>query len=108
VAIVVALIVGIFAFFVGAIVGTLLCIVGLAITLPAATLYTSLVSAHLYGQIGQRPAASPSKPTPPAVVEPPQPPTEPERTSTEAEVSPSSDVKAATGMETGDEPSQES
>jgi hypothetical protein len=36
---------------IGAIVGTLLCIVGLIITLPLATLLTGLFQYHLYGQL---------------------------------------------------------
>lgn len=103
IAIVVAVVVGVFAFFMGAVVGTLLCIVGLAITLPAATLYTSLVSAHLYGQIGRRPASGPSEPGPPVTVQPTQPSVTPEPPATEARTSPSSEVQASTDLEHGDE-----
>jgi hypothetical protein len=68
-------VVGFIAFLVGGIVGALLCIIGLAITLPAATLYTTLFQVHLYGQIGRKPTAQPSQL--PAVVPPPVPPAPP-------------------------------
>lgn len=37
---------------IGGMVGTLLCLVGLIITVPAASLYTMLVQSHLYAQVG--------------------------------------------------------
>lgn len=36
----------------GAIVGTILCLVGLFVTLPAASLITMLIESHLYAQVG--------------------------------------------------------
>ena len=76
VAVVVGIIVGVLVFVIGGVIGALACIVGLAITLPAAVLYTSLVTAHLYGQIGLRPAGMPSQASPPVAVQPTQPPVE--------------------------------
>ena len=39
---------------VGSLVGTLLCFVGLFVTIPLASLITYLIQAHLYAQVGQR------------------------------------------------------
>jgi hypothetical protein len=55
---------------VATVVGILLCGIGLALTLPAATMLATLVTVHLYAQIGQgrqaQPQTSVSKTTPPA------------------------------------------
>lgn len=69
VAVIVIWVVGLIAFFAASIVGALLCIIGLAITLPAAGLFTTLVQSHLYGQIG-RPRGQAMTATVPATVPP--------------------------------------
>jgi magnesium-transporting ATPase (P-type) len=55
---------------VGAVIGVLLCGVGLVLTLPAAVMLSTLVTVHLYAQIGpgkqRQPQTSVAKPTPPA------------------------------------------
>lgn len=55
---------------VGSVIGILLCGIGLALTLPAATMLATLVTVHLYAQIGQgrhsQPKTSVTKSTPPA------------------------------------------
>ncbi len=49
---------------VGSVIGILLCGIGLALTLPAAAMLGTLVTVHLYAQIGQgRQASSPTKAT---------------------------------------------
>ena len=62
---------------VGSVIGILLCGIGLALTLPAATMLGTLVTVHLYAQIGHgRPAkaqTSVSKSAPPAPPAPSQP-----------------------------------
>ncbi|MEA3335532.1 MAG: DUF4013 domain-containing protein [Chloroflexota bacterium] len=69
VAVVVIFILGLVAAFAGTVVGTMLCVIGLAITLPAVGLYVNLVQSHLYAQIGndkgRRQPATP-EPTQPA------------------------------------------
>jgi hypothetical protein len=55
---------------VGSVVGILLCGIGLILTLPAATMLGTLVTVHLYAQIGQgrqaQPRTSVAKSAPPA------------------------------------------
>ncbi len=55
---------------VGSVIGILLCGIGLVLTLPAATMLGTLVTVHLYAQIGQgkqtKPQASVTKSAPPA------------------------------------------
>lgn len=58
----------------GSVVGAMLCIVGLALTLPAATFLANLIGAHLYAQVGQRERQlQPVQPVTPEVVPPDQP-----------------------------------
>lgn len=62
---------------VGAVIGVLLCGVGLVLTLPAAVMLATLVTVHLYAQIGpgkqRQPQTTVAKPAPPT---PPAPPAE--------------------------------
>ncbi|MDW8318603.1 MAG: DUF4013 domain-containing protein [Anaerolineae bacterium] len=61
-------------FLVGATAGVLLCVVGLALTIPAATFLASLISVHLYAQIGQdERQLQPVQPVTPEVVPPDRP-----------------------------------
>lgn len=63
---------------VGAVIGVLLCGIGLVLTLPAATMISTLVTVHLYAQIGpgkqRQPQTTVAKPTPPTPT--PAPPAE--------------------------------
>ena len=57
---------------VGSVIGILLCGIGLALTLPAATMLGTLVTVHLYAQIGQgRPAKAQTSVSKPAPAAPP-------------------------------------
>ncbi len=73
VAALVALAAGIILTLLGTIAGFLLCFVGLALTLPAATFITYLVTAHLYGQIGMGTKARQQTTVTPEVVTPEEP-----------------------------------
>lgn len=70
VAALVALAAGIVLTLLGSVAGLLLCVVGLAITLPAASFVTYLITAHLYGQIGKGTKARQQTPVTPEVVTP--------------------------------------
>jgi hypothetical protein len=79
IAVILALVAGLIASAVGGL-GVLLCGVGMLVTIPAATIWQYLVTAHLFGQVGavDRDAklenlelAPPTSPGPPALPEPP-------------------------------------
>lgn len=53
VAIIVAAVVGVILMILGGIVGTILLVMGLIVTIPAAGFLSSLVEAHLFGQVGR-------------------------------------------------------
>lgn len=58
----------------GGTLGTLMCVVGLAITMPVAIFLSSLVTVHLYAQVGQRERALATvQPTTPEVLGPESP-----------------------------------
>jgi uncharacterized membrane protein len=52
IAVLVAFLIGIGGAVLGSLAGVLLCVIGLAITLPAAVFITNLITVHLYAQIG--------------------------------------------------------
>lgn len=66
----IALLAGIVITLLGWIVGALLCLVGLALTVPAAYFISALVSSHLYAQIGLGRPKSKAQPIVPEVVPP--------------------------------------
>jgi hypothetical protein len=70
IAVLIALLAGAAITLAGWIVGALLCLVGLAITVPAAYFISTLISTHLYAQIGMGRQASAAQPIVPEVVLP--------------------------------------
>ncbi len=58
---------------VGAVLGTLMCIIGLAITLPAGVFLSELIAAHMFAQVGYGKETT-APPKPPKASPPPPPP----------------------------------
>jgi hypothetical protein len=70
IAVLIALVAGVAITLVGWMVGALLCLIGLAITVPAAYFISTLISSHLYAQIGMGRQESAAQPIVPEVVPP--------------------------------------
>lgn len=109
IAVLLSAIVGFAAVILGSLVGTLLCIIGLGLTLPAAWFISSLISMHLYAQIGMDTSVQ-AQPAPVAAVEAPAAATAPDASAPASDVavdaeapSPAADEEP-TGDAAGDEP----